>query len=109
MRRRGQSMVELMIAMPLLVLVLVAMVQLWSITFASENAHIRAREYVLHGDAYLGSRSDGVSGSSVFDGYNYRRADSTRFHFQATAEDQGLPGVSRSPQQIRTHATIASE
>ena len=60
--RRGQSAVETLIALPVVILVLVAMVQLWSLTWATQNAHLRAREAVLHGSGtYLsGARRDGV-------------------------------------------------
>ena len=94
--------------MPLLVLVLVAMYQLWSIAWGSENAHLRAREYVLHGDAYLGDRGSDVSGNAPFSGGYYSKATSTDFHFEATAEDESLPGVSRRGERIRATATITS-
>lgn len=108
LRRAGQSAVETMLVMPLVVLVIVALYYLWSIAWASQNAHLRAREYVLHGDAYLGSRGNGESGSSPFDGTNYRRADSTDFHFQATSRDRSIPGVAAAAHDIEVDAVITS-
>lgn len=109
MRRRGQSTVELMIIVPLLMVVVVAMYQLWSVAWASQNAHLRAREYVLHGDTYLQDRGADVTGNSVFSGGKYRKADSTDFSFSASAEDESLAGVSRGGEQIRVTATITSD
>ena len=43
-RRRGQSAVETMMMMPILALVIVALYYLWSIAFAAQNVHLRARE-----------------------------------------------------------------
>lgn len=78
----------------LLTVVLVSMYHLFTVTWASQNAHMRAREAVLHGDAYLtGARTSYVSHSRVpFDSsssvQNYRRADpGTTINFQATAWD----------------------
>lgn len=107
--RRAQSAVETMLLLPLLVLVAVGMYHLWSIAFASQNAHLRAREYVLHGDAYLGGRGNGESGSSPFDGTNYRRADSTSFRFHAQSSDRSIPGVAVSPVDIDVEAVITSD
>lgn len=106
-RRAGQSTVESMILMPLLALVIVALYQLWSVAWAAQNAHLRAREQVLHGDAYLGGRPGDVSGSAPFSGNNYEKAESTTFRFESQATDETVPGVGRG-QSIRTKAVITS-
>lgn len=105
-RRRGQSAVETMMIVPLVAITIMALCYLWSIIFASENAHIRAREYVLHGQSYLES-SDGVSGSDVFSGNNYQRADSQSFRFEARGEDRSLDVFGRA-ETVRTKAVITS-
>ncbi len=104
--RRGQSVVETMMVMPLVALTIMSLYYLWSVIFAAENAHLRAREYVLHGDAYLPD-TEGVSGSAPFSGGNYSRADSTSFHFEATATDQSLPVFGRA-EVIEVRAVITS-
>ncbi|MDP2309236.1 MAG: hypothetical protein Q8P18_24655 [Pseudomonadota bacterium] len=108
-RRLGQSAVETMLLMPLLVLVMVAMYYLWSIAWASQNAHIRAREYAFHGDAYLGGHGNNESGSAPFSGSNYDRADSTSFRFTGRSQDQSLPGVSASGESIDVTVVITSD
>ncbi|MSQ01876.1 MAG: hypothetical protein EXR71_08280 [Myxococcales bacterium] len=105
--RRGQSAVETMMVVPLVAMGIMSLYYLWSIIFASENAHIRAREYVLHGDHFL-SDADGVSGSDPFSGTNYERADSQSFRFEARATDQSLPVFGRT-ESIRTTAVITSD
>ncbi len=105
--RRGQSAVETMMVVPLIAVAIMSLYYLWSVIFASENAHIRAREYVLHGDAYL-SDADGVSGSTVFSGNNYARADSQDFSFEVESTDQTLPVFGRA-ETVRTKAYIVSE
>lgn len=107
--RRAQSAVETMLVMPLVVLVIVAAYYLWSIAWGSQNAHLRAREYVLHGDAYLGSRGNDESGSSPFDGTNYRRADSTDFRFRASSRDRSIQGVAARPHDLEVEAVITSD
>lgn len=109
-RRRGQSAVETLIALPIVILVLVAMVQLWSLTWATQNAHLRAREAVLHGSStYLrGGRSDGVTAFAPFAGRNYTPAISTNFYFRATATDQTLPGVDDRGTTVRATAVLRS-
>lgn len=92
---------------PLVAVTVLALYYLWSVIFASENAHLRAREYALHGARYLPD-TDGVSGSAPFSGTNYERADSTSFTFWATAKDQSL-GVFAAPDEIETTAIITSE
>lgn len=106
--RRAQSTVEAMLVLPLLVLVIIAMYQLWSIAWASQNAHLRAREQVLHGSTYQSERPGDVSGSGPFEHDNYAKADSTRFHFTAEATDEALQGVGRRGERIRARATITS-
>lgn len=105
--RRGQSAVETMMIVPLIAMAIMSLYYLWSVIFAAENAHLRAREYVLHGDAYLPD-AEGVSGSSVFSGGNYARADSRDFSFSAEAQDQTLPVFGKA-ETVTTHAYIVSE
>ncbi len=104
--RRGQSAVETMMVVPIVALTILSLYYLWSVIFASENAHIRAREYALHGDAYLPD-SEGVSGSAPFSGSNYSRADSTSFRFEATATDESLAVFGHSD-PIEATAVITS-
>ena len=91
---------------PLVAITILSLYYLWSVIFASENAHIRAREYALHGDAYLPD-SDGVSGSAPFSGSNYKRADSTTFSFEAKATDRSL-AVFGHDDEIEATAVITS-
>jgi len=104
--RRGQSAVETMMVVPIVAVTIMALYYLWSVIYAAENAHVRAREYVLHGSAYLGS-VDGTSGSDVFSGNNYRRADSTSFHFESSSTDQSLAVFGRA-ESIEAKAVITS-
>ena len=107
MRRRGQSAIETMMVVPLVAVTILALYYLWSVIFASENAHIRARESVLHGSAYLAD-DGGVSGSSPFAGNNYKRADDTDFHFESSARDESL-GVFGAAEPIEAKAIIKSK
>ena len=91
---------------PLVAVTILALYYLWSVIFASENAHLRAREYALHGDAYLPD-ADGVSGSAPFSGSNYTRADSTTFSFESKATDGSLDVFGRSD-PIEAGAVITS-
>ncbi len=107
--RRAQSAVETMLLVPLIALVVIALYYLWSIAWASQNAHLRAREYALHGDTYMGSRGNGESGSAPFSGDNYKRADSTSFRFSGRSEDRSLPGVGAVGHDIQVEAVITSD
>jgi len=51
--RRGQSGVETMLLAALIAIMLVAMFHLFQVTWATQNAHIRAREATFHGKEYL--------------------------------------------------------
>lgn len=96
--RRGQSAVETVLLMPVIMMVFMAMYYLFTITFAAQNAHLRAREYALHGDTYLGGRSHGTTGSSAFGFFNYQKAERgiTPFRFSGTATDRSIDGTSTS-------------
>lgn len=107
-RRRAQSAVETLLVLPLFVLVAVAMYQLWSVAWGAQNAHLRAREYVLHRETYLGSRAGDASGDAPWEGSNYAKAESTTFHFEARSTDTSLAGASRSGQQVEGTAVITS-
>ncbi len=93
--RRGQAAVETMLLVAMVCVVLMGMVHLFTVTWATQNAHIRAREAALHGAAYTeGVRADGEytqPGTSPFDEveYNYSTAESdlTPVTFSATASD----------------------
>ena len=108
MRRRGQSAVETMMVVPLVAVTILALYYLWSVIFASENAHLRAREAALHGTTYLPD-DDGVSASAPFSGNNYEKAENpTSFRFEAQAEDESL-GVFGAPEPIKTKAVITAK
>lgn len=104
--RRAQSTLEAMMLMPLITIMIVALYYLWSIAWASQNAHLRARETVLHGCAYLAM--DCEEGSDPFGTNNYDKADSTIFHFSAGSSDTSIPGFSGSGESISVTATITS-
>lgn len=99
-RRRGQAAIETMLLAFLVMMVLLGMVQLFTLTWGSQNAHIRAREAVFHGDAYLeGTRASSQytqPGSAPFStslagpGGNYTVAEDelVPLDFSATAVDQ---------------------
>lgn len=106
--RKAQSAVETMLIVPIIAMAIMSLYYLWSITWASENAHLRAREYVLHGDSYLKERGTDAQGSFPFEGGNYARADSTDFGFESKATDQSLP-VFGSTEQIEVKAFIKSD
>jgi hypothetical protein len=84
-----------MLLVAMVCVVLMGMVHLFTVTWASQNAHIRAREAVLHGAAYTaGVRADAEytqPDSSPFDEVelNYATAESTLapVTFSATASD----------------------
>jgi hypothetical protein len=109
-RRRAQSAIEVMLLVPIVMMVFMSMYYLWSITFAAQNCHMRAREYVLHGDTYLQDRSHGTTGSTVFDGSDYKKATRwpASFSFSARSSDQSIPGTGVRGQDIRTTAVITS-
>jgi hypothetical protein len=68
---------------------LIGMLHLFQVTWATQNAHIRAREAVMHGTTYLENYaprddSDYVKVvSTPWDGQNYKKAGYT---------DEGQPG-----------------
>ena len=134
-RQRGQSAVETMFMIPLLVLVFMGMYELFTITFAAQNAHIRAREYVLHNGAYTPSSrrpppeagnpaTNGTLYTSgnppLFDGGNYIVADpgiwgvsslvasgggAVDKGWVARSTDRGIPGVITSDADRGTRVT----
>lgn|GEM_PF-5591787 len=91
--RSGQSVVETMLAVPLFIMIFMSMYYLWSICFAAQNSHIRAREYVLHGEFYKTSPYQ-TSGSTVFDDGtgNYLKAYGLGSR-SATSSDSSIPGM----------------
>jgi hypothetical protein len=102
-----------MLCVPIILMVFMSMYYLWSITFAAQNAHMRAREYVLHQGTYLGERAHGTSGGggTVWAGSNYKKADTgiRPFRFEARASDTSIPGMSSyGSKTITTHAYITS-
>ncbi len=108
-RRAGQAAVETLIAMPVGILLIVALYQLWGLTFAAQNCHLRAREAVLHGKStYLrGKRATEITGFAPFYGRNYLPAPSKTFYFTMRAEDWTIPGVGDA-ERIRSTAVIRS-
>ena len=72
-------------------MVLVAMYQLFQITWGAQNAHIRAREAVLHETTYMSGAGAGYTspGSTPWAGSNYQKATyGTPINFSASANDQ---------------------
>lgn len=62
--RAGQAAVETIFMLPTFLLIFIGMYELFSVTFAAQNAHIRAREYLFHHGAYLpNSRIPGWEGN----------------------------------------------
>jgi len=110
-RRRAQSAVETMLLVPVLLVVMVATYQLFTLTFAAQNAHLRAREHVLHGGAYLQGRAYRTSGSTVFDegARDYRKAAPGAFRFESTSSDRSIPGVGTAGEEVTARAVITSE
>ena len=118
-RRRGQAAVETMLLTFMVMVVLLGVVHLFSLTWASQNAHIRAREAAFHGDAFLtGTKANSQfiqPGSAPFDqampgpGGNYTVAEDsiTPFQFSATATDESRDDLFGS-QEIEVTATITS-
>ncbi|MCB9761937.1 MAG: hypothetical protein H6739_19085 [Alphaproteobacteria bacterium] len=94
----------------LVAVVLVSMYHLFTLTWASQNAHMRAREAVLHDDAYLsGVRTRYVAADRTpFDPSvrNYRRADPDRtMSFSAEAWDDSRDDLIGS-QHVEVQAVI---
>ncbi|MFT5584323.1 MAG: hypothetical protein ACI9VR_001908 [Cognaticolwellia sp.] len=93
-RRRGQSAVETMLMVFGLMVVLMSMVHLWQVTWGAQNANIRAREVLLHGDTYLDP------GRAAYTSFNdaeipfdvaagtYKKATPGSAVFRASAQDQ---------------------
>ncbi|MFH1465542.1 MAG: hypothetical protein ABIO70_14235 [Pseudomonadota bacterium] len=109
-RRRAQSVIEVMMLVPVIMMVMVAMYYLWSVTFAAANCNMRAREYALHGSRYLGSRSHGTSGSAVLSGNDYQRATRwpASFSFSGNSSDTSIPGPGTTGQNVRATVFITS-
>lgn len=102
-----------MLSVPVLLMVFVGMYYLWSVTFAAQNAHMRAREYAFHRDTYLGDRAHGTSGveGSVWSGSDYKKAERgiTPFRFGGRASDNSIPGMNTyGSRSISTTAYITS-
>jgi hypothetical protein len=98
--RHAQSSVETLMVVPLFVMVFMSMYYLWSVCFAAQNAHIRAREYVLHGTAYNTSPYQ-TTGTTVFDGDNYLKAYGLGSR-SATSSDASIPGMASYGSQTVT-------
>mgnify|MGYP001346462923 CR=1 FL=1 len=118
-RRRGQAAVETMLLVFLVMLVLLGLVHFFSLTWGSQNAHLRAREAAFHGDAFLqGTRAGSqftqpgtapFSTSLAGPGGNYTVAPSEvlPFVFSAGASDEPRDDMFRqSGQTIRVDAVI---
>lgn len=108
-RRRAQSAVEVMLLVPVIMMVFMSMYYLWSITFAAQNCHMRAREYVFHGNTYLSGRGQGTSGSTPFSGTDYQNAGQPgSFRFTANSSDTSIAGVGDSGVNLQVTAVITS-
>jgi hypothetical protein len=117
-----------MFMIPILIMVFLGMFELFTITFGAQNAHIRAREYVLHGGAYTSSKPSNENPSSmgtVFKNGNYIVAEKDVWGLASIpggngmnrgwaswANDRGIPGIARGTSDkgtpIRTTAFICS-
>jgi len=89
--RRGQAAVETMMLAFMVAVMVVATFHLWKVTWAAENSHIRAREAMFHGTAYMtGARSNNTSGSALFNTgeKNYNKATpGGSINFSSSASD----------------------
>lgn len=90
--RSGQAAVETMMMAWIIAVILVSMYHLFTVTWATSNAHMRAREAALHGDAYLsGVRTTytrSVRSPFLPSVGNYRKAEpGTSINFQGLAWD----------------------
>ncbi len=121
--RRGQSAVETMLLATMICTMLIGMLHLFQVTWATQNAHIRAREAVMHGTTYLDNhapRADYVSvGSTPWDDseLNYKKAGyagsrpggvDVAYTFTAEATD-ATRNDSFGQQQIEVTATITNQ
>jgi hypothetical protein len=77
-----------------LMVVLMSMVHLWQVTWGAQNANIRAREVLLHGDTYLDpgrasytSFNDAEIPFDVSAG-TYKKATAGSAVFSASAQDR---------------------
>ena len=97
---------------PVIMMIFIAMYQLFTITFAAQNAHLRAREYALHEGSYLGGRLQDTEGNNVNVVWNstmrnYERADpNASLNVSTTSRDQSIVGVSSSGISIEAKAAI---
>lgn len=111
-RRRGQAAVETMVLSFGIMVVLVAMFHLFMVTWASGQAHMRAREALLHGDSYqTGTRRNYVeSGNIPFNtssSYPRKAVPGTSMEFTARAWDETLED-SFGSQTFQVEAVITS-
>ena len=76
--KAGQAAVETMFMLPMFLLIFIGMYELFTVTFAAQNAHIRAREYLFHHGEYLPNsrvpnweNSGNKPGNPLFEGGEY--------------------------------------
>lgn len=97
---RGQSAVETMFMIPLLLLVFMGMYELFTLTFAAQNAHIRAREYVLHNGQFTpdSRRPAAERGGSLTGSGNLEVSGGTPLYVNGNyiVADPGIWGISSS-------------
>jgi hypothetical protein len=117
--RRGQAAVETMLLSFMVMVVLLGVVHMFTLTWGSQNAHIRAREAAFHGSAFQSGRGAESAftqpGSSPFStslpgpGGNYTVAEDSivPFNFSATASDQSRNDLFGA-QNISVSAQITS-
>ena len=77
--RSAQAAVEIMLLAFMVTVILVSMFHLFTVTWANQNAHMRAREALLHDTTYLSQVGDGRAsfasgGSGLWGGSNYNVA-----------------------------------
>lgn len=113
-RRSGQAAVEAIFMLPIFMLIFIGMYELFTVTFAAQNAHIRARELLLHNGAYLPAsripplpRGAVKPGTPLFEGGEYIVAapdiwgvpgavmgeGGMKGEFAASSEDYGWSGI----------------
>lgn len=108
----GQAAVETIFMLPIFVLIFVGMYELFSVTFAAQNAHVRAREYLLHNGEYIDNSrrppQENARMGGIFQGGEYIVADpdiwgvagsinggGLKGDFKSRAEDWGVQGIKR--------------
>lgn len=109
-RRQGQAAVETMIMAFTIAVILVSMFHLFTVTWATQNAHIRAREAVLHDTTNLDAGRLGYTTpqSSPWSNAdnNYEIADPSNVIFWTAGANDTTRDDLIGPQDVRVTWTI---